>query len=136
MKVKVEISSKQKFSDHEETENNTSIGEIIYKENGALLEFTEKYEELNQELHFKMSILENKIITYRNNQTMIFDLENKNSTTLETPLGSMSMDITTNKINIEKQEKEIRRIYLEYEIELENGMKYNNEVEIKLEILQ
>lgn len=136
MKVEVEITSKQKFSDHEETEKNKSVGEITYKENGTLLEFTEKYEELNQELHFRMSILENKIITYRNNQTMIFDLENKNNTTLETPLGSMNMDITTNKINIEKQENEIKRIYLEYEIELENGMKYNNEVEIKLEILQ
>lgn len=132
MKVTVEINSKQKFCDHEEIEKSKSEGEITYKEKGALLEFTEKYEELNQELHFKMSILENKIITYRNNQTMIFDLQNKNNTTLETPLGTMNMDITTNKINIEKQEDKIKNIHLEYKIELENGMKYDNEVNIAL----
>ena len=132
MKVEVEITSKQKFSDHEETEKNKSIGEITYKENGALLEFTEKYEELNQELHFKMSILEDKIIIYRNEKPMILDLKNTTNTTLETPLGLMNINITAKNINIEKQKEEIKNIHLEYEIELENGMKYDNEVDIFL----
>lgn len=132
MKVNVEIKSKQIFEDHEETENSKSIGEITYKEKGAILEFTEKYEELNQELHFKMTIMEDKIITNRNNQIMIFDLENKNKTQLETPLGTMNMEVTTKVINVERQKDEIKSIHLEYEIELENGMKYNNEVNISI----
>lgn len=136
MKVTVEIVSKQKFSDHEETEKNELIGEITYKEKGALLEFTEKYEELKQELHFKISILEDKIIIYRNEQPMILDLKNTTNAMLETPLGSMNMNVTAKNIDIEKQKDEIKNIHLEYEIELENKMKYDNEIKIKLGSLQ
>lgn len=64
MQVNVEITSKQIFKDHEDEESHKCLGEITYHNNGTVLEFIEKYEE--QELKFKMTILEEKIITKRN----------------------------------------------------------------------
>lgn len=128
MQVNVEINSKQIFSDHEESETNKCLGEITYHNNGTILEFTEKYEE--QELKFKITILTNKIITDRSNQTMVFDLENKNNTTLNTPYGVLNMVIETKKIEVSKENEEIKKIYLEYIINLENNIQYNNQVEI------
>ncbi len=109
MKVTVEITSKQIFEDHTETEKNKSVGEITYKDKGTILEFTEKYEEQNQELHFKMTILENKIITNRNNQTMIFDEKNKNNTILDTPLGTIGMEITTTRNKNNKRKRQNKK---------------------------
>ena len=128
MKVEVEINSRQIFEDTQESEKSKCIGEITYYNKGAILEFTEKHEE--QELKFKMSILENKIITYRNNQSLIFDLEHKSKSTLTTPYGEIKINVTTKKINIVKLQEQIKEINLEYEIELENGMKYDNLVDI------
>lgn len=130
MPVEVEINSKQIFEDHEDSEKNKCLGEITYHNKGAILEFTEKYED--QELKFKMTILENKVITSRNNQPMIFDLQNKNNTTLNTQYGVLNMVITTKVVDITKEEDLIKKIHLEYEIELENSMKYDNVVEINL----
>ncbi len=130
MQVNVEITSKQIFIDHEEGESHKCLGEITYHNNGTVLEFTEKYEE--QELEFKMTILEEKVITDRNGQRMIFDLQNKNQSVLTTPYGEIELVITTKKIQISKFDNEIKQIYLEYEIELENSEKYNNIVEISI----
>lgn len=131
MQVKVEINSKQIMKDGQtESEKNICDGEIVYHNKGAILEFTEKYEE--QELKFKITILEDKVITSRNGQAMIFDLQNKNNTTLNTPYGVLNMTITTKKINIEKVENLIKKIHLEYKIELENSMDYDNIVEINI----
>lgn len=130
MQVNVEITSKQIFKDHEDGESHKCLGEITYHNNGTVLEFTEKYEE--QELKFKMTILEEKIITKRNGQDMIFDLKNKNRSILTTPYGEINLVITTKKIQISKSNNEIKQIYLEYEIELESGEKYDNIVEINI----
>lgn len=130
MQVNVEIKATQIFEDKIDTEKNICIGEINYYDKGAILEFVEKHEE--QQLKFKMTILEDKIITDRNNQKMIFDLKNKNHTQLTTPYGDMQMDITTKKIEIKNDYKNIKEINLEYEIELENKVKYMNKVEIKI----
>lgn len=133
MKVNVEINSKQIMKDGQtETEINKCVGEITHYEKGTILEFTEKHEEQNIELKFKMTILENKVITERNGQTMIFDLKSKNNTTLSTPYGELNMIITTNKIEIAKNGDFIEKIRLEYEIKLENSMDYDNIVEIIL----
>lgn len=128
MPVEIEINSKQIFEDSTDGESNKCEGVIVYHNKGAVLEFTEKYED--QELKFKMTILENKIITLRNNQKMIFDLQNKNKTTLNTPYGEFNMTIITKKIDIVKIENEIKQIHLGYDIELENGVKYYNIVDI------
>ncbi|MCI8352284.1 MAG: DUF1934 domain-containing protein [Clostridia bacterium] len=130
MQVNVEITSKQIFKDHEDGESHKCLGEITYHNNGTVLEFTEKYEE--QELKFKMTILEEKIITKRNGQDMIFDLKNKNKSVLATPYGEIKLIVSTKKIDILKSNNEIKQIYLEYEIELENGERYDNVVQISI----
>lgn len=130
MKVDIQIQSKQIYEGKEETEKNNCQGEINYLKNGTILEFTEKYDE--GELQFKMTILDEKIITKRNGQDMIFDLKNKHNTTLDTPYGTLGMTIDTKKIQIQKHEDKIEKINLEYEIEIENSMKYMNEVNITL----
>lgn len=128
MKVNVEINSKQIFEDHEVGESNKAIGEITYHNNGTVLEFTEKYEE--QELKFKMTILEGKVITYRNGQPMIFDKSKTTKSALTTQYGNINMNITTNNINVQKDDNKIKSILLEYDIDIENQMKYKNRVEI------
>ena len=130
MKTNVEIVSKQIYEGKIETESNMCEGEINYLENGTVLEFTEKSE--LGELQFKMTILKEKIIILRNGQNMTLDLKNKQKATLDTPYGNLSMSIDTKKIQIKKQEEKIKTINLEYEIELENSMKYMNEVNIIL----
>ncbi len=130
MKVEVEINSRQIFEDSLESEKNKCIGEITYHNKGAILEFVEKNEE--QELKFKMTILVDKIITNRNNQNLVFDLKNKSKSILETPFGKINMNVTTKKINVVKLKEEIKEIHLEYVIELENGIKYNNLVDVLL----
>ncbi len=134
MQIEVEIKATQIFEDKTDTETNICEGEINYYDKGTILEFIEKHEE--QQLEFKMTILENKIITDRNNQRMIFDLENKNHTQLNTPYGALEMDITTKKIEIKNNNKDIEEINLEYEIKLENKIKYMNKVEIKVKSIE
>lgn len=133
MQVNVKINSKQIMKDgQEETEMNKCVGKITYYEKGTILEFTEKHEEQDMELKFKMTILENKVITQRNGQPMIFDLQNKTNSTLNTPYGELNMIITTNKMEIVKNGDFIEKIRLEYEIQLENSIEYNSIVEIIL----
>jgi len=131
MKVNVRINAKQILEDHEEVEQNNCEGEINYYNNGTILEFTEKHEEL--ELKFKMTILKDKIITERNGQNMTFDLENKCNTKLNTPYGMLGMDITTKKIDVIKENDKIKEIHLGYDIELDNKMQYYNMVDILVE---
>lgn len=128
MKVNVEITSKQIFGDHEEGETNKCVGEVTYHNNGTVLEFTEKYEE--QELKFKMTILKEKIITYRNGQPMIFELGKTTKSSIVTQYGNIDMNVKTNKIEIQREDNKIKSILLEYDIEIENQMKYKNRVEI------
>ncbi len=128
MKVNVEINSKQIFEDHEEGEANKAIGEITYHNNGTVLEFTEKYEE--QELKFKMTVLKEKVITYRNGQPMIFELGKITKSTIDTQYGNINMNVKTNNIEIQEDDDQIKSIILEYDIQIENQMKYKNKVEI------
>lgn len=128
MKVDVEITSKQIFENHEEGETNKCIGEITYHNNGTVLEFTEKNGE--QELKFKMTILKEKIITYRNGQPMIFELGKTTKSSIATQYGNINMNVKTNNIDIQKEDEQIKSILLEYDIEIENQMKYKNKVEI------
>lgn len=130
MQVKVEINAKQKFEDHEESEVNKCDGEITYHNKGAVLKFTEKYED--QALQFKMTILNNKIIIDRNNQTMMLEKGIRTPSIVNTPYGEMKMNVIAKQINIIKEKEEIRKINLGYEIELENDMKYHNEVSIEI----
>ena len=80
-----------------------------------------------------MTILKNKIIIDRQNQTMTLDYEKDDNCKLETPYGNMDMMVHTKEMNIEKDEELIHKIILKYQITLQNQMKYDNNVEIELE---
>lgn len=128
MKVKVKIKSEQIFEDRRDSEEHVCEGEIEYLEKGTILKFTEKFEE--QELKFKMTILENKIIIDRQNQTMTLDYNMDDNCILETPYGSMNMTVHTQEMQIEKDNELIQNIILKYKITLENGMKYDNIIKL------
>ena len=128
MKVKVKIKSEQIFEDRRDSEEHVCEGEIEYLEKGTILKFTEKFEE--QELKFKMTILENKIIIDRQNQTITLDHNMDDNCVLETPYGSMNMTVHTQEMQIEKDNELIQNIILKYKITLENGMKYDNIIKL------
>lgn len=129
MEVKVKINSKQIFEDGRiEEENNNTTGNIEYLNNGIILEFIEKYDK--EELKFKVNILKDKIVIRRNEQNMILDLNNKTKALLETPYGVINLLVTTKGIEIIKDKENLKKLHLKYQIELEDGMKYDNVVDI------
>lgn len=131
MNVKVKIKSEQIFQEHKEQEEHQCEGTITYLKNGVILEFVEKIEQ--QELHFKMTLLKEKIIIERQGQTMTLDYQKDDNCEVATPYGNMNMTVHTTKMQIIKHEETIQQILLEYDICLENGMKYANRVTIELE---
>lgn len=131
MKVKVKIKSEQIIEENREIEENLCEGEIEYLQNGTILTFAEKFE--NQVLNFKMTILKNKIIIDRQNQTMTLDYEIDDNCKLETPYGSMNMTVHTQEMQIQKEEELIQKMILKYHIILQNQMQYDNIVTIDLE---
>ena len=131
MNVKVKIKAEQIFEDRKDQEENNCEGEIEYLQNGTILKFTEKFEE--QELNFKMTILANKIIIDRQNQTMTLDYQKDDNCQINTPYGTMDMVVHTEEIQINKKEDLIQTILLKYLITLENQMKYENIVTITLQ---
>lgn len=128
--MKIKIKSEQIFEDRKECEEHTCEAEMRYLENETQLTFTEKYEQ--QELDFKITILNNKVIINRQNQTMILDYEKDDNCILETPYGSMNMTVHTQDIQIEKKEKLIQKIILKYNIILQNQMQYDNIITINI----
>lgn len=126
MKIKVEIEAKQKFQDHEEIQNNSCEGEITYLQKGEILEFIEKQQE--HEMHFKMTVLPNKVISVREGQQMIFDLEKEDHVKYETPYGILYMKIHTQEIIQKRKENRLQQVILRYTMTLENGECYDNEV--------
>ena len=130
MNVKVTIQSEQIFKDHKELETHQCEGTIEYLKNGTILAFVEKIEQ--QELHFKMTLLKDKVMIDRQNQTMTFDYQKDDNCEVATPYGNLKMTVHTTKIQITKQEEKIEQILLEYDICLENGMQYANRVTIQL----
>lgn len=131
MNVKVKIKSEQFFQEHQEQEEHQCKGKITHLKNGTILEFIEKIEQ--QELHFKMTLLKEKIRIDRQGQTMTLDYQRDDNCEVATPYGNMNMTVHTTNMQIIKQEERIQKILLEYDITLENGMKYANRVTIQLE---
>lgn len=131
MKVKVKIKSEQILEEGKNGEEHISDGEIQYLKNGAMLKFTEKFDQ--QEINFKMTILDNKIIIDRQGQAMTLDYEIDDNCQIDTPYGSMNMTVHTQEIKIEKKEELINVILLKYHITLENKVEYDNVVTIYLE---
>lgn len=130
MKVKVKIKSEQIFEDRRDSEEHECDGEIEYLKNGAILTFVEKFEQ--QELNFKMTILDNKMIIDRQNETMTLDYERDDNCKIDTPYGRINMTVHTEEMTIKKQCESIEKILLRYLITLENNMQYENIVTINI----
>lgn len=81
---------------------------------------------------FKMTILENKIVLKTNNETRIFEQGKETKTIMQTQYGNMDMNITTHQIQIIKEKEEIKEINMEYEIEIQHTIKYENIIKINI----
>lgn len=83
-----------------------------------------------EEKHFHMTILQDKILLKKQGQDMVFELEKTTKSTMNTVYGNINMYITTNKMKVLKQGEKIKKIVLEYQIELENSTAYQNQLEL------
>ncbi len=128
MKVNVETKTTQIIDEKEEMIIQKGTGTIQNYEKGTIL----SWEIPNESSHFQMTILSNKILLKKQNQNMIFELGKINRSSLQTPYGNLTMNITTNQIEIVKEKEMIRKIKLIYDIQIEDTMKYQNKIEIEL----
>lgn len=131
MEIKVTIQATQNFGKHTQTEVNYCKGEATYLEKEEILEFTEKQEQ--EEIQFKLVITEDKIISVRNGQQMIFDLENEDHIKYETPQGSIPMSVNTQQIQVTRENNVITQIRLLYTITMQEQQSYSNEVIFSIE---
>ena len=127
--MKIEIKSQQIIDNKKETIFQKAIGNVEQYEKGIVI--TWKTMEDNKD--YQMTILEDKIILKKTNQTIIFEKEKTTNSNLQTPYGSINMKITTNLMEIEKCDHQVKRILLDYQIELENQKPYQNQIEIRIE---
>lgn len=126
MKVEVETKSIQVIEQKEDVMVLQGSGNIENYEKGIIL----TWKIPKEQLEFKMTILEDKILLKKQNQNMIFELGKKTKSSMQTPYGNILMDIVTNHIEIIKQEENIRKILLEYDIIMEETTRYQNKIEI------
>lgn len=126
MKIKVIIEAKHFFEGHMEEDRNECEGELSYFEKGEVLEFIEKQKEMD--LHFKLTVLPNKIISIREGQQMIFDTTQKDHMQYETPFGVLHMVMETQEIEVKREENKIQQIKLKYITTIEQTDSYENEV--------
>ncbi len=124
--MQVELYTKQFYEDHKEEEKAIYNGQLKIALKGSVLEFW------NSEIKYQMTILSNKILLKKQNQTMIFEQGKTTKSTLQTPCGNLNMKITTTQIEIIKQNEQIQKIVLHYEIELENTKPYQNQIEVTI----
>lgn len=124
--MQVELYTKQFYEDHKEEETTIYEGQLKTALKGSILEFW------NVETKYQMTILENKILLKKPNQTMIFEKDKKTKSELQTPYGVLSMNLTTTHMEIIGQNEQIQKIVLHYEIELDGTKPYQNQIEIKV----
>ena len=63
---------------------------------------------------------------------MIFEKGKTTNSNLQTPYGTINMKITTNHMEIEKGDNQLKKVILDYQIELENTTPYQNQIEIRM----
>lgn len=125
MNIKVELNAVQTMEEQIEKQCVKCDGTIKKLQKGTVIEFK------SEEMSYQIVVLKNKILIDRNNQRMIFELDKKTNTILETEYGKINMQINTNKMEVIKEEC-ITYILLSYEIELEEQISYQNDIELKL----
>lgn len=126
MNVNVEVKSIQVIDEKEDIMVLQGSGSIEDYEKGTIL----TWKIPKEKLEFKMTILEDKILLKKQNQNMIFELGKTTKSSMQTPYGNIIMDIITNHIEVVKQEQTIQKILLEYDISMEEKIKYQNKIEI------
>lgn len=126
MKIQIETKSTQIIDGKAQTMLFKGKGNLENFEKGSIITWDIPKENLS----FKMTVLDNKILLKKENQNMIFSLGNTTKSSLKTAQGILDMEITTTHIEIAKQEEMIRRILLEYDINIEDIIKYQNKIEI------
>ena len=124
--MQIELYTKQFYEDHKEEEKTIYKGQLKTALKGSILEFW------NVETKYQMTILENKILLKKPNQTMTFEKGKKTRTELQTPYGNVCMNLTTTHMEIIGQNEQIQKIILHYEIELDGTKPYQNQIEINI----
>ena len=128
MQVIVETKTEQIIDGEKHVIEQKGKGTFEIHEKGSVLSW--KVKEEKQE--FKMTILENKIVLKTNNETRIFEQGKETKTIMQTQYGNMDMNITTHQIQIIKEKEEIKEINMEYDIEIQDSIKYPNKIEITI----
>lgn len=132
MNVIVEIKAEQRYSNHHtEIEENRCEGTMQEQEKGTVIEFVEQQQE--EKIAFKLFVMPDKIISFRNEQKMTFDTKKGDAILYQTPYGAFHMQITTNRLEVKKEANRITAICLAYEIEVEGQEKYTNEVNFTIQ---
>lgn len=124
--MEIEIKSTQMIDNKKETMIQKAIGSIKRYEKGIKIIWNSS----NESTNFEMIIVQDKILLKKPNQTMVFELGKTTTSVLQMPYGSIHMYITTNYLEIVKQNEMIDKIILEYEIKLENTIPYQNQIEM------
>jgi uncharacterized beta-barrel protein YwiB (DUF1934 family) len=124
--MQLELYAEQIYADNKQKEKIIYDASLFNAKKGSILEFWNKQEKN------KMTILENKILLKKQNQDMVFELGRTTTSVLQTQYGALNMNITTQCIDIIKENEQINKIKLVYDIEIEGVTKYKNIIEIKI----
>jgi uncharacterized beta-barrel protein YwiB (DUF1934 family) len=124
--MQLELYAEQIYEDNKQKEKIIYEASLLNAKKGSILEFWNKQEKN------KMTILDNKILLKKQNQDMVFELGRTTKSILQTQYGALNMSITTNEIEVQKEQEQIKKIRLVYDVEIENITKYKNIIEIKL----
>lgn len=124
--MEIEIKSVQTIDGKKEIIEQTGTVNIEEYEKGIVL----LWEIPNEPLKYHMTILENKILLKNQNQSIIFELGKTTKGNIQTQYGNLNMSITTNHLEVIKENNLIKKIHLIYEISIEETNTYQNEIEI------
>ncbi|MCI8482322.1 MAG: DUF1934 domain-containing protein [Clostridia bacterium] len=125
--MKIEIKATQTIDYHSEITIQKGKGTIKQYKKGVVI-----FGEMAEGNSFQMTILEDKILLKKQNQTMIFKIGSTTKSIQQTPYGNLNMKITTKQIKVTKQQDTLYQILLCYNIQLENTEPYENKIEITL----
>lgn len=126
MKVGIELKATQMMQGKIDEQLIQCGGEMNYLAKGTIIKFKDA------EIEYQMTILKDKILIYRNHQKMIFEWGKKTKSSIQTAYGIINMQIDTQKIHVLKEDENITKVLLEYEINLEGQIQYQNKIEIKI----
>ncbi len=135
MKYKININTKQYDNNNGGVDemNTSSIGELFDKKGELYVVYKEV--EGEESVTNTLKIGEDKVTMIKYGQkssTMIFKEEYNHTTRYQTPYGIFMIDTKTSKLLIDKKENHIK-IYIEYNINIQDLFEGRNEIEISLD---